>query len=229
MTESSRRFPPRSSFLETSGCPVEAGDVVLADAATLGGDPRGGRVGADRREHARLQGRAKRSGPRTRRSATRTDMVYMNTNVTRGTGVFVVTSTGMSTEVGHISHMLQSAGETDTLLPTKQLKKLTSQILVISGNGRCHLDRPQPVARRELRLVRSSRPRSPSRSRRSPDQASRGSSRRSSRSRDADAREVERDHEAGFARPRRSARPSAINSDKTVTLTLNQMTAVELT
>jgi Ca2+-transporting ATPase len=62
----------------------------------------------------------------------RTDSVYMNTNVTRGAGTFVVTSTGMATEVGHISHMLQGTGETDTPL-TKQLKKLTSQILVISG------------------------------------------------------------------------------------------------
>jgi P-type Ca2+ transporter type 2C len=62
----------------------------------------------------------------------RTDMVYMNTNVTRGAGSLVVTSTGMSTEVGHISHMLQSAGESDTPL-TVQLKKLTTQILVIAG------------------------------------------------------------------------------------------------
>jgi len=62
----------------------------------------------------------------------RTDMVYMNTNVTRGAGSFVVTSTGMATEVGHISHMLQSAGETETPL-TVQLKKLTNQILFISG------------------------------------------------------------------------------------------------
>ena len=30
-------------------------------------------------------------------------MVFMNTNVTRGAGSFVVTSTGMATEVGHIS------------------------------------------------------------------------------------------------------------------------------
>jgi Ca2+-transporting ATPase len=64
----------------------------------------------------------------------RTDMVYMNTNVTRGAGTFVVTTTGMATEVGHISHMLQSTEETDTPL-TKQLKKLTSQILVISGTA----------------------------------------------------------------------------------------------
>jgi Ca2+-transporting ATPase len=62
----------------------------------------------------------------------RTDMVYMNTNVTRGAGTFAVTSTGMSTEVGHISGMLQSSGEVDTPL-TIQLKKLTSQILIIAG------------------------------------------------------------------------------------------------
>ena len=62
----------------------------------------------------------------------RTGMVYMNTNVTRGSGSFVVTTTGMSTEVGHISDMLQGAGESETPL-TVQLKKLTSQILVISG------------------------------------------------------------------------------------------------
>jgi P-type Ca2+ transporter type 2C len=62
----------------------------------------------------------------------RTDMVFMNTNVTRGAGTFVVTSTGMTTEVGHISHMLQSSEEADTPL-TVQLKKLTNQILFISG------------------------------------------------------------------------------------------------
>src|SRR5918993_1749030 len=62
----------------------------------------------------------------------RTDMVFMNTNVTRGAGSFVVTSTGMGTEVGHISHMLQATDDADTPL-TIQLKKLTSQILVIAG------------------------------------------------------------------------------------------------
>lgn len=62
----------------------------------------------------------------------RTDMVYMNTNVTRGSGSFVVTATGMSTEVGHISGMLQHEDETKTPL-TRQLEKLTMQILFISG------------------------------------------------------------------------------------------------
>src|SRR4051795_3866641 len=64
----------------------------------------------------------------------RTDMVYMNTSVTRGAGDFVVTTTGMATEVGHISGMLAEEGEKTSPL-TKQLNKLTGQILVISGSA----------------------------------------------------------------------------------------------
>ena len=62
----------------------------------------------------------------------RTDMVYMNTNVTRGAGEFVVTATGMATEVGHISGMLQAEKSAKTPL-TRQLDKLTRQIFLIAG------------------------------------------------------------------------------------------------
>jgi Ca2+-transporting ATPase len=62
----------------------------------------------------------------------RTDMVFMNTNCTRGTARFVVTATGMETEVGHISGMLQQQDDTETPL-TKQLAALTNQILIIAG------------------------------------------------------------------------------------------------
>jgi P-type Ca2+ transporter type 2C len=64
----------------------------------------------------------------------RTDMVYMNTNVTRGAGELIVTTTGMATEVGHISNMLSQESEATSPL-TKQLNKLTGQILVISGTA----------------------------------------------------------------------------------------------
>ena len=64
--------------------------------------------------------------------ADRTDMVYMNTSVTRGSGEFVVTATGMATEVGHISGLLQAEGEAKTPL-TRQLDTLTNQILWIGG------------------------------------------------------------------------------------------------
>jgi Ca2+-transporting ATPase len=59
-------------------------------------------------------------------------MVYMNTNVTRGSGEFAVTAIGMATEVGHISGMLQAEEAVKTPL-TRQLSKLTHQILWIAG------------------------------------------------------------------------------------------------
>src|SRR5690349_7689966 len=62
----------------------------------------------------------------------RSDMVYMNTNVTRGAGEVVVTATGMSTQVGQISGLLQEEQATKTPL-TRQLDRLTGQILVIAG------------------------------------------------------------------------------------------------
>ncbi|HEX5828274.1 MAG TPA: HAD-IC family P-type ATPase [Candidatus Limnocylindrales bacterium] len=62
----------------------------------------------------------------------RVDMAFMNTQVTRGAASFVVTSTGMATEVGHISDMLSSQVAEQTPL-TKQLNRLTNQILVIAG------------------------------------------------------------------------------------------------
>ncbi|GAA4941780.1 cation-translocating P-type ATPase [Actinoplanes utahensis] len=62
----------------------------------------------------------------------RSDMAYMNTNVTRGAGELLVTATGMATEVGRISGMLQTEKDAETPL-TRQLSKLTNQILVIAG------------------------------------------------------------------------------------------------
>jgi Ca2+-transporting ATPase len=62
----------------------------------------------------------------------RTDMVYMNTDVTRGAGEFVVTATGMATEVGQISGMLAEEQDVKTPL-TRQMDRLSKQILVIAG------------------------------------------------------------------------------------------------
>ena len=62
----------------------------------------------------------------------RIDLAFMNTQVTRGAGTLLVTSTGMTTEVGHISGMLQATKDEVTPL-TRQLNALTNQILVIAG------------------------------------------------------------------------------------------------
>jgi P-type Ca2+ transporter type 2C len=113
---------------------IEAGDVVPADgrllrAATLEVDE-SALTGESMPVSKGIETVAQEDAP----LGDRTDMVYMNTNVTRGAGELVVTTTGMSTEVGHISGML--AQETESASPlTKQLNKLTGQILVISGTA----------------------------------------------------------------------------------------------
>jgi Ca2+-transporting ATPase len=59
-------------------------------------------------------------------------MAFMNCQVTRGAGTILVVTTGMATEVGHISGMLDATAVEKTPL-TKQLDGLTNQILVIAG------------------------------------------------------------------------------------------------
>ena len=131
----------------------------------------------------------------------RTDMVYMNTNVTRGTGEFVVTATGMATEVGHISGMLQHQDESKSPL-TVQLEKLTKQLVTIAGLALVasvviNMARGQSVHR-------GLHGRGGVRDRRDPDRACRPSSRRSSRAARACWPRPTRSS-SGCARPRRSA------------------------
>jgi Ca2+-transporting ATPase len=59
-------------------------------------------------------------------------MAYMNSTVTRGRGEMVVTGTGMSTEVGHISGMLSQVQQEKTPL-TKQLDQLTVLITIMAA------------------------------------------------------------------------------------------------
>jgi Ca2+-transporting ATPase len=59
----------------------------------------------------------------------RLNMAFMNTNVTRGHGEILVTTTGMGSEVGHIADML--AGQKTEKSPlTKQVDRLTIFIIV---------------------------------------------------------------------------------------------------
>ncbi len=62
----------------------------------------------------------------------RTCMAYMNSSVTRGRGEFVVTATGMQTEVGHIADMLAKTTVEKTPLQ-KQLDGLSAVIATIAG------------------------------------------------------------------------------------------------
>ena len=110
---------------------IEAGDIVPADgriirAATLEIDE-SALTGESVPVPKQVETVGKESG-----LGDRLDMAFMNTNVTRGAGTIVVTSTGMNTEVGHISKLLQTTTAEKTPL-TMQLDRLTGQILVIAG------------------------------------------------------------------------------------------------
>ncbi len=113
------------------------GDIVLMEA--------GNRVPADGRlyvtatleiEEAALTGESVAS-PKDTETITKADaplgdrhcMGYMNTSVTRGRGEMIVTTTGMGTEMGHIAELLNKT-EADKTPLQKQLDRL---VVIIAG------------------------------------------------------------------------------------------------
>jgi P-type Ca2+ transporter type 2C len=111
---------------------IEAGDVVPADGRVLAAATLEVAEAALTGESLPVGKGVERVEAKDAALGDRTDMVYMNTNVTRGTGEFLVTATGMQTEVGHISGMLQAQDESKSLL-TVQLEKLSKQLVTIAG------------------------------------------------------------------------------------------------
>ena len=115
------------------------GDIVLVEA--------GNRVPADGRifvaatleiEEAALTGESLPVGKQLERVegddialGDRICMAYMNTSVTRGRGEFIVTETGMGTEIGHIANMLANT-ETEKTPLQKQLDGLSKIIATIA-------------------------------------------------------------------------------------------------
>lgn len=115
---------------------LEAGDVVPADLRLV--DVAGLKV-----EESALTGE---SVPVEKTSATltqdnlglgdRTNLAFMNSNVTYGRATGVVIATGMQTEVGRIAGMLEAADETTTPLQLNLMqlgKALTVLILIIAA------------------------------------------------------------------------------------------------
>lgn len=112
---------------------LEAGDVVPADMRLL-------ETASLKIEEAALTGESvpveKEADAEVTADAgigDRLNMAYQNSNVTYGRGVGVVTNTGMYTEVGHIAGMLASADETDTPLKQNlnQLSKVLTYVVII--------------------------------------------------------------------------------------------------
>ncbi len=106
---------------------VEAGDIVpadgrLLDSATLEAQEAAltGESAPVGKDPGTLVGEGIALGDRS-------DMVFQNTSITRGTGTMVVTATGMGTEVGRIAAMLSGVVRTRSPLQ-QQLDDLTGKI-----------------------------------------------------------------------------------------------------
>jgi P-type Ca2+ transporter type 2C len=137
MMKSIARVRRDGQAIEIDAEELVPGDIVLMEA--------GNRVPADGRlfvaatleiEEAALTGESVASS-KDNELITKTEvplgdrhnMAYMNTSVTRGRGEMIVTTTGMGTEMGHIADLLNKT-ETDKTPLQKQLDRL---VILIAG------------------------------------------------------------------------------------------------
>jgi len=140
MLTASSRVRRDGDVMEVATDDLVPGDIVLVEA--------GDRIPADGRlvlaanleiEEAALTGESHPSEKSTllvdRADAPlgdRSCIAYMNTTVTRGRGEFVVTSTGMNTEIGRIAGLLRET-ETEKTPLQKQLEGLAHSLAKLSG------------------------------------------------------------------------------------------------
>ena len=140
MLTASSRVRRDGDVMEVATDDLVPGDIVLVEA--------GDRIPADGRlvlaanleiEEAALTGESHPSEKSTllvdqadAPLGDRSCIAYMNTTVTRGRGEFVVTSTGMNTEIGRIAGLLRET-ETEKTPLQKQLEGLAHSLAKLSG------------------------------------------------------------------------------------------------
>lgn len=110
---------------------VEAGDRVPADGRLLSA------ASLEVREAELTERRSRSPSPRSAASrraplADRTNALFMNTSVTRGRGDMLVTATGMATETGRIAGLLAVAEPAPTPLQ-RQISSLSRTLALISA------------------------------------------------------------------------------------------------
>src|SRR5215472_10805430 len=152
-----------------------------------------------------------------------TDMAFMNTPVTHGSGIMIVTATGAGTELGKISGMLAATATEESPL-TKELNRLTLWIAGAAGltmvvmfvlgraRGRAWDDLFTAAVSLAIAAIPEALP--------TVSQTILSLGGADLAKRNAIVKDLPTVETLGFT--------SAINSDKTGTLTMNQMTAVEV-
>ncbi|MFV0555817.1 MAG: cation-translocating P-type ATPase [Lactovum sp.] len=112
---------------------LEAGDVVPADLRLLESASLKIEEAALTGESVPVEKDARVNIPEDAGIGDRLNSAYQNSNVTYGRSVGVVTATGMSTEVGKIAKMIESADETET--PLKRNLNRLSKVLTFAILG----------------------------------------------------------------------------------------------
>jgi len=125
---------PASQLVPGDVVELEAGDIVPADGRLV-------RTATMETQEAALTGESAPIGKATEPLADdevplgdRDNMAFQNTAVTRGTGTLLVTSTGMSTQIGHIATLLSSVEKTKSPLQ-KELDSLTKVLGAIAWSA----------------------------------------------------------------------------------------------
>lgn len=114
---------------------LDAGDVTAADARLVSAHALRTNEGALTGESAPVDKRVARTSPETP-LAERHDFVFMGTSVAAGTGLAVVTATGMRTELGRIAHLLATAEDTATPLQ-RRLARVSQTLVYLCGGIVC--------------------------------------------------------------------------------------------
>jgi len=110
---------------------LEAGDIVPADGRIVVAATLETQEAALTGESAPIPKDANPLSDPDTALADRTNMVFQNTSVTRGTATFVVTATGMRTQMGQIAHMLTSIDRSRSPLQ-RELDRLTTYIGILA-------------------------------------------------------------------------------------------------
>ncbi|MGH1563301.1 cation-translocating P-type ATPase [Mumia sp. DW29H23] len=126
-----QRLVPATEVVPGDVVQVEAGDIVPADGRILRSATLEAQEAALTGESAPIAKDARALPSADVPLGDRTNMLFQNTSVTRGTGALVVTATGMQTQMGQIATMLTSVTRTRSPLQ-KELDALTKVLGIVA-------------------------------------------------------------------------------------------------
>ncbi len=135
----SARVRRQGELREIAAVDLVPGDIVLLEAGDL--VPADGRIAVSASVEVAESALTGESAPVAKDAQTLTDpatalgdrsnMLFQNTSITRGTATMIVTATGSRTEMGKIANMLNSVGPTESPL-RREMRQLTFRLMYVA-------------------------------------------------------------------------------------------------